>query len=140
MNWNAIVGGALALALGLISIGREWSGSRGVRSRIKQDLELLGQLPKDSAVRDELRTHVDRSIARLIESEHELRRDPTGMVLAAFLALATTWMVAKAIDGSGLWWVGAGATGLFAVAGFAVSVQKVRRDERGRVIKQDKAS
>ena len=139
MNWNTVLPGGFAVAVGLIAVAREWASSRGARSRIKQDIDLLGLLPDDSAARDALRTHVDRSISRLIETEQELRRDPSGIALAVFFAMVSVWTVAQAISGSDVWWLATGVAGLFTLAGFAVAVPKVRRDDRGRAIKEDRS-
>src|SRR5688500_16521604 len=99
----------------------------------------MNQLPTESPIRQRLEEHVLRSLERLVEGEHELRRDPTGIGLTIFFLALTVFLGARAVDGSDIWWVPTAGSGLFTIAGFATSWPKKRRDERGREIK-DKSS
>lgn len=140
MNWNTIIASAFAVIVGVIAFAREWTASQGLRSRIKADVELLDHLPNSSSMRDALTGHIDRNIARLIRQEQDLRRDRGGIALAGVFAIITIWTVVRALDGTDWWWIATGVSGVFTIAGFAVSVPKVKRDERGRAIKESSDS
>ena len=136
MNWNAVLTAAFAAIVGLTALIRDWTATQGLRTRIKQEMELLDRLPDSSSMRDELAAHIDRGIAQLVGQEQEERRDPGGIVLALFLAAFTTWTIVRGVDGTDLWFVATAILGLLTIAGFAISVPKVRRDERGRALKE----
>lgn len=135
MQWGPVIAGASTIVVAVTPALREWTAARGVRTRLKQDIELVGLLPAESAARKALEAHIERTVERLVEEEHEMRRDPGGFVLALFFTAVTAFLGMRAIDGSDIWWVPAGLMAIFTIAAFAVSVPKARRTPTGRIIK-----
>lgn len=86
MDWGSVTAatvttfGSAAIALMQVQKGRN-----GGRSQVREDLEILKQLPPDSAVRDELRDHIDSTIRRVVNRDDQLRRNPSGVVLGLII-------------------------------------------------------
>lgn len=109
------------------------------RDRIKQDLELLQLLPEGSKARVKLTEHVENRVLKLIEHDEELRRDPTGIAFSViFFALAAA-CIGYAVHGGSWWWllvVPGAFLLLISISGFSQDVRKLKRDEKGRPVKQ----
>jgi hypothetical protein len=69
VNWNAVVVGSFAVAAGLLALAREWNANQGPRSRLKQELEILAQLPGGSAMRAPLQARIERNVALLVADD-----------------------------------------------------------------------
>jgi hypothetical protein len=84
VDWETAIGLGGAVALAALTLAREWATTRGARSRIRDDIEILEKLPAESPAVDALRGHIERAILRLVESDQTYRRDPSGLILTAF--------------------------------------------------------
>lgn len=134
---RALVAAAgVAAAIGKALSGRSTRSNR--RHQIKQDIEIMNLLPKDSDGRAKMQEHIDASITRLIADEDERRRDPFGMTLAlVFIGLAV-WAASFPMrnEGSSLWWLVAIPLGVIGLVGFVQDATPRKRNERGQVIRE----
>lgn len=121
--------------LAALTLAREWASTRGIRGRIREDIEILDKLEAGSPAAIALHEHIERAVLRLVESDRTHRRDPAGLVLTAVFGLATAWAGRVSATGSNWWLLPAAGLAMMTIAGFATSFPKVPRDERGREIK-----
>jgi Flp pilus assembly protein TadB len=130
----AIVGAGAGLVTTLVQVSRSRSGRHG---RLKDDLELLQLLPKESAARADLLRHVDAGVKAMITDTQTKRRDATGIGLGLTMVLLSVLFIVLAIANGGWWWAGlalAVPIGLIGAVGFGQDVRLLERDEKGRPI------
>lgn len=102
------------------------------RSNIKDDLEILSQLPGDSPARAPLLAHIEASIGSLVRSEVDQYREWSGVGAAVFLAALAGGVGLFAARG-GTWmllWLPVVFLGLLAIVGFAESIRRRSDSER----------
>jgi hypothetical protein len=125
---------ALSVAAGILQYTRGRGGRRG---QLKNDLELLALLPKESTSKENLRKRIDAQVETLITDETEKRRDPVGIVLALVimaLGLALCW---AAVSSRGIWWILVPPGAFLVILGIVGFVQDViprKRDAKGKAI------
>jgi len=133
--WTSGIAVALIGAAGTVVQSRRRAGAR---DQIRSDIEIYESLPEASTVRADLLGRIDEQIRALISSERELTRDRSGVVLSCILIAAGGWTtyIATVAGGSWRWFlVGTLLLGVIGLFGFAESVQKVRRDDKGNKVK-----
>lgn len=139
MNQEVIIGMVAAAGLILAAAIGAPRILRDARWGIQRDLEIWKALPKESAAREDLLKKIDREVKSL-DVHDQKRRNPAGVGLSiSFLVIggALLWLVI--IQGA-LWWLAspvALALIIFGLVGFAISVGKTLRDEKGNTIKSD---
>jgi hypothetical protein len=112
------------------------------RRQLMHNLDLRDRLAENSDARKRLEGFIDKAVIEMVIDETEKRRDPTGVVLAGLLLAAAGWAAYQywAHDGHWAWLLLAGSLAVIGVVGMAQDVVPRRRDERGRPIRQAKAS
>lgn len=129
MNWELLIAAAAVIA----GLARYLATTRGVRNRIKSDLEIMERLP-DGLSKRRLEQHINEQVDALITSTREKRRDPFGIVLGLILLGLGVWLIALGVTGSNLWFLPAFVLLIFGIAGVSLDAVPRRRDERGRII------
>jgi hypothetical protein len=131
------------LAIAVLGVVAAWVQTRrnqgGGRDQVRRDVELFNILPQESTSRNELLVHIDGQITRLVRSEQELTRDPSGVVLAIFIMLVAIALTVTAFREGGYWWllfVPAFFFGILGSVGLGQDLPLRKRDERGRIIKE----
>ncbi|WP_263168157.1 SLC19 family protein [Streptomyces sp. SCSIO ZS0520] len=135
MDWSALATVVVGVVgLGGVVLQRRYTRARG-RDRAKADLELLALLPEDSAVRKDLRDHIDETIRHVIEVEDGERRDTYGIVLA-ILFLIIGGCLFWAFSAHEVWWLAlaGGFFVLFGFVGLSLDAPRRTRDARGNAI------
>jgi hypothetical protein len=142
MDWTAVTVAAITafgtLVGAVATLGRDRGDRRGLRARIRADIELAAALPPESTMRDALLQYIDRRLDRLITSEAELRRDWSGAGLAAVIAVGAVISIVFAINTTAWFWLLAVPAGLLAAVGLSESLPRARRDDRGRRIRTNR--
>lgn len=105
------------------------------REIVKQDLELLGLLPEDSAARGRLQEHIESTISKIIEDEDQRTRHASGAFLAVVFILIAVGLLSISVNRGGGWWwlsIPAAFIGLLGAFGLGQDAVPRRRDARGR--------
>jgi hypothetical protein len=126
----------LVAIIGLLGVVVQTLRTRGGptwQSTIQSELEILKALP-DGAARDQFQRYIEHKITERTQAELVRRRDSLGMTLALFL-VAIAVVVGVGAWTAGGWWnllqLLTLVLGGFGLVGFAESVAKVERDEKG---------
>jgi hypothetical protein len=137
MNWE-VASSLIVALLGLVGVWMQVRrGRAGSLGEIKQELEILAQLPESSTTRDRLLRHVEAKIDRMIEGETELRREPTGIAAGTFmimLAMVLGYIAWTAEGWLRLLFILAFFIGIVGAYGLVQDVPRRKRDAKGRPI------
>lgn len=110
---------------------------RDVRWSIQRDLEIWKSLPHESASRAGLLRKIDREV-KALDVHDQKRRHPMGIGLGVsffIIGVALLWLT---LSWGGWWWLITPVVLfclIFGVGGFAISVRKTLRDEKGNTVK-----
>ncbi|MFD7599564.1 hypothetical protein ACFWAN_03040 [Streptomyces mirabilis] len=136
-NYQPMAASVVAVC-GVVGLVVQARRTRNVMDDAKRDLEVLALLPVTSGQRAALQQSIEDAVARYLADRRDKSRDPSGIVIALFLAAtgAFLWWLA-ASNGGYWWWCAAVAlpSSLFGVFGFVESVTLAQRDAKGNKIR-----
>ncbi|MFI9642902.1 hypothetical protein ACIG87_23065 [Micromonospora sp. NPDC051925] len=141
MKWDAfgqILVAVLTVGAAYLQIQRQRTTPR---QSVMHDLDILDRLPKESKARGQLAEYIDRAILKSIEHETELRRDPSGLVIAAIILVGSVaafyygWSASLMVKI--LLWTFAAFLLALGGAGLAQTLPKRKRDAKGNQVKDE---
>lgn len=140
MEWGQVIAIVGAATVAVAALSRELIAGRGVRARLRQDVELLNLLPKDSEAHELLSAHVDRAVAQLVEYDSEMRRDWSGVGAGVMVSVFAVISAIRAREGSDWFWLLVAFWVLCAIALLSEGLPKAHRTASGSRIKETEAT
>lgn len=113
-------------------------GPDRARLNLKFDAEVASTLPEQSGARQQMLAYLEEQVADFVLREKHARRDIPMAIFAALGAGALTWLSMWLVGLTPWWWLLAAPLLLLAAIlayGFAESLQRIPRDEKGVALK-----
>lgn len=128
-----VAAGAVTAATALAGI---LTGPGALRSRLRNDIALLEQLPPGSPAHDRLLEHIDYQVGHIAELDRNASRDIQGAIISGIMIVLFGVLGFWLLNLDDWWWrVAGGIILVFPLAGLSSmydDLQRVPRDAKGK--------